>query len=607
MKRQIRPWSIMTILIAVAILVLAACATPQAEAPQPTPEPIVVTRIVEVQGETVVEEVVITATPEPEAEEQVEEEAPPPDEADLIPEVHIVAPSAGYDPARWEAALLMSAAWQELGFEVQLEGFPDFSTLDNVANSEPFDWDAFVSGFVSRPTRLDPDELIYRPFHCSGIENQGPNYVGYCNPEYDAVIEAQRSALDLETRQEHVYEAQRIHAEEVPTITLFHRQEVFAYNQELFENWTPVVGRGLWNIWNLISVTPTGDERTLRVGWATDIATTNPLALDSAIESLAWTYDTLAQIGPDGVPVPWAAESWTVVDDTTVDVLLRDDLMFHDGEPVTVEDVKFSYEFIAEFGTAGFFPAALSPIEEIEIVDDRTLRFHLVEPFAPLFYTTFTQIYILPQHIWEGVTEREGLESPDQWENATPIGSGPFQLMYHRRGEEILLQANPNHFNAPQVDGVLIVAHASTDAVFASLADGSVHMPDRGINPLNIPTAEDTPHLGLLDVRDFGVFYMGFNFRRPPFNDLVVRQALAHTLDHQTVVEAVLGGFGEPGQGMVAPANEYWYNPEWETWLAEDYNFDLNRARQILADAGYRWDAEGNIYYPPGGPPVPAE
>lgn len=58
---------------------------------------------------------------------------------------------------------------------------------------------------------------------------------------------------------------------------------------------------------------------------------------------------------------------------------------------------------------------------------------------------------------------------------------------------------------------------------------------------------------------------------------------------------------------MVAPANEYWYNPEWETWLAEDYNFDLNMARQILTDAGYRWDAEGNIYYPPGGPPVPGE
>ena len=115
MKRQTRIWSIMAILMATVLVVLAACSTPQPEAPQATPETIVVTRVVEVQGETVVEEVIITATPEPEPEEPVVEEGPPPDEADLIPEVHIVAPSAGYDPARWEASLLMTAAWQELG------------------------------------------------------------------------------------------------------------------------------------------------------------------------------------------------------------------------------------------------------------------------------------------------------------------------------------------------------------------------------------------------------------------------------------------------------------------------------------------------------------
>jgi peptide/nickel transport system substrate-binding protein len=199
------------------------------------------------------------------------------------------------------------------------------------------------------------------------------------------------------------------------------------------------------------------------------------------------------------------------------------------------------------------------------------------------------------------------MESPDQWNNPRPVGSGPFQLIHHRRGEEILLQANEDHFNAPQVDEVLIVNHASTDAVFSSLMDGSVDMPDRSIDALNIPDAEEAPHLGLVDVRDFGVFYMGFNFRRPPFNDLAVRQAIAHTLDHETVVEAVLGGFGEPGQGMIAPANAFWHNPEWETWLNEDYNFSVPTARQILDEAGYRWDAEGNIYYPPGGPPNPAE
>jgi peptide/nickel transport system substrate-binding protein len=587
---------LLVLILALGTLLLSGCSTAA-----PDVETIIITRIVELEGERVVQEVVVTATPDPAAE------AAPPDARDKVPSILLIAPSATYDPARWEATLLMTAAWRELGFDVTLRGFPDFSTLNSNLNSEPFDWHAGVAGFVGRPSRLDPDELLYRPFHCSGIGHGAPNLGAYCNPEYDAVVEAQRTTLNQEERRELVYRAQEIMAEDIPTITQFHRREVFAYNQSRFDNWTPVVGRGLWNIWNLTNATPLTSDRTLRVGWATDIATTNPLSLDAAIETLQWTYDTLAKVGADGAPAPWAAESWSVVDDVTVDVFLRPGMTFHDGQPVTADDVRFSFEFIAEHGTAGFFPAALSPIREVEVVDDLSLRFHLTEPFAPLYFTTFTQIYILPRHIWEDVVEREGVESPDRWNNPEPVGSGPFMLRYHRRGEEILLEANKDHFDAPQADRVLIIHHANTDAVFASLMDGSVDMPDRSISPLNIRDAEAAAHLGLVDVRDMGVFYMVFNLRKPPFNDPAVRQAIAHTLDHDTVVEAVLGGYGEPGQGMIAPANEYWHNPAWATWLEESYNFSTGTARRILQEAGYRWDAAGKLHYPAGGPPVPEQ
>jgi peptide/nickel transport system substrate-binding protein len=134
---------------------------------------------------------------------------------------------------------------------------------------------------------------------------------------------------------------------------------------------------------------------------------------------------------------------------------------------------------------------------------------------------------------------------------------------------------------------------------------GEADMSDVSITALQVPEAQASGNLGVADVRDFGVFYMAFNFRRPPFNDPNVRRAIAHTLDHQTVVEAVLGGYGEAGQGMIAPAVEYWHNPEWAEWLETDYSFDLNLARQILADAGYRWDEDGKLYYPEGGPATP--
>ncbi len=522
-----------------------------------------------------------------------------------VPKIKLLAPTASYDTRRWEAVLLMATIWQDLGFDVGLRGFPDLFTLLAEVASQPFDWDAYVSGYVGRPHRLDPDEFLFRPFHCSGIQDHGPNILGYCNPEYDAVVEAQRATLDQEARRDLVYQAQEILARDIPMMTLFHRREVLAYNQADFEGWTPVVGRGLWNLWNMIRVKPKTGDRTLKAGWATDMGTLNPLALGPAFEPLQWTYDTLARIGPQGTPVPWAARDWKVVDDTTVEVTLREGMRFHDGEPVTVRDVKFSFDFIKEHGTAGFFPAALSPVDRVEIVDGSVIRFKLLKPFAPLFFTTFSLVYILPQHIWEDVATREGVDSPAKWDNPTPVGSGPFKLIYHRRGEELLLEANKDHFDPPQVEALLIVAHSNIDAVFASLMDGTVDLPDRSIAALNVPEARAAPHLGLVDTPDHGVFFIGFNLRRPPFDDLQVRRALAHTLDHDTVVEAVLGGFGEPGQAVIAPSNEFWHNPEWEKWFREDYRFDRLEARRILEEAGYRWDDQGMIHYPADGPPVP--
>ena len=527
------------------------------------------------------------------------------DASTKVPPVRVLAPAASYDTRRWEATLLMANVWQELGFDVEVRGFPDFATLLSTVSSEPSLWEAYVTGYLGRPQRLDPDELLYRPFHCSGIMEFGANLVGYCNPQYDAVVEAQRSTLNQEARRELVYRAQEILARDIPMFVLFHRRQVFAYNQSDFEHWTPVVGRGLWNLWNMLNVTPKTDDRTLTAGWATDIATTNPLALDAAVEPLQWTYDTLARIGPRGTPVPWAAKSWSVIDDTTVDVTLRQGMRFHDGEPVRAQDVKFSFDFIKEHGAAGHFPAALSPVEKVQVLDARTVRFKLSEPHAPLFFTTFTLIYILPQHIWEVEVDRQGVDSPARWNNPAPVGSGPFKLIYHRRGEELLLEANKEHFHPPNIDALLIVAHSNIDAVFASLMSGTVDFPDRSIAALNVPEARAAPHLGLVDTPDHGISAMGFNLRRPPFNDLQLRRALAHTLDHDTVVEAVLGGFGEPGRGVIAPSNEFWHNPEWQRWFEEDYRFDKLEARRILEQAGYRWDGQGKIHYPASGPPVP--
>src|SRR5690606_23226083 len=232
----------------------------------------------------------------------------------LVPEIRFVIPGANYDPIRFESGQLIANEWEKLGLRVNVEVFGDFTALAAHLGEAPHDdFNAFVSGYVSRPERLDPDVLLYRPFHCSGVET-GVNYQGYCSEEFDSVVEAQRTEMDVEKRQQLVNETQAILARDVPAQALYHVTEVHAYNSRLFDNVTPMMGQGLWNFWSLLSTTPVGDVTTLRVGQAWDVDTLNPFAPTGGgnIETMRLIHDMLARVAPDGSAVPWAAESWEV-------------------------------------------------------------------------------------------------------------------------------------------------------------------------------------------------------------------------------------------------------------------------------------------------------
>jgi len=512
--------------------------------------------------------------------------------------VLVAVPAVTYDPLRWESTLLVANAWKALGMEVEIRPFADLPSLTARHSREPFDFDAFVSGYVGRPERLDPDALLYGPFHSKGIFDNGPNYMGYANPEYDRVVELQRKQVDAKKRQALVYKAEEILAKDAPTITLFHRQETFAYSDRRFRGMIPMVGRGLWNPWTVLEATPVGSDRTFRMGWATDIDGTNPLSINSAVESLRLVYDFLARVDKDGQPIPWAAQGWKKVTDTQVDIILRPGMVFHDGRPVTVEDVVFSFEFIRQHGTAPYFRGALEPIKTVRAVNDRVVRFVLHFPYPPLFMVTLTQIPILPTHVWRDVVSRERVDAPAKWANPTPIGSGPFQFVHWRRGEELMLRRFARHFQPPKAEGFLAVKYASPDAVFQAIVKGEVDIPDRSITSIQIDEAKRAGTVKLVSLPDFGVFYMGFNLRRAPFSSQKFRDAVKHTFDWKTIVEAALGGFGTPGTGMIAQVNKFWHNPAWDQWLKTDYKFDLALARQMLQQAGFTWDAQGRLLYP---------
>jgi peptide/nickel transport system substrate-binding protein len=501
----------------------------------------------------------------------------------LVPVLDFPFSSAAHDPVRNEIGLLLTQTWEQLGIRVNPMPM-DFDGYNAILTSGE-GYHAWISGYVSRPERLDPDVLLYQPFH-SESEN---NFSYYSNPEYDAAVDAQRSEMDIQARLEAVHEAQQILARDLPNIALYHVAEVHFYNNRLFENPTPMVGQGLYNVWNLVDIVPLTDQRWMLMGEVESIDTPNPFAETTGanIEFMRLVYDLLARVGPDGSPQPWAAESWEVIDDVTVQVNLRQGMTFHDGEPLTAEDVKFSYDIQKEEG-ASIYKPFLEPISEVEIVDDHTLIFHLSTPYPALFQATFAQIYLLPQHIWESIPSPRA-----DADNSHPIGSGPFMFETWLVNEEIRLPAFKEHWNAPQVDGLIQVNYANPDALFQGLVNEEIFMHDRRLLPAAIEQAAGYEHLTRVDLTDFGVYYVGFNLSQPPFDSLEFRQAIAHTIDYDTIVNTILAGYGTPGGGFIAPANEFWHDP-----TVEFPQYDLEAARQILADAGYEWDAEGRLYLP---------
>lgn len=506
----------------------------------------------------------------------------------VVDEIVFPYPASSWDPVRFEAGNLLIRTWRDLGLSV--EALPmNYSGVFSLISEAPHDdYNAWVFGYVSRPERLDPDVLLYRPFHTTG-----QNFQRFSYELYDEVVEAQRQEVDLEKRRELVYQAQEILNEQVPAIPLYHVTSIVAHSQGRFEGWTPMVGYNLFNEWNLLNLRPLTFDNTVKFARVSPLTSSNPLNFAGGHnpDIMKLIYDSLARIAPNGQPVPWAAESWEWLDNRTLLVNLRQGMVFHDGKPVTAEDVKFSYEYIDRWGVPELVPFT-SVFTDIQVLDDHTLKMTMETSYPGVLQTTFSKVYILPKHIWEDVVQREGLDTPLKWNNPNPIGSGPFKWGFWRPQEELYLEPFEGHWQPPQVN-FRFIPFANPEALWFAVQSGDVDYHERRLLPGQIDEAKQIRELGLSTKPDFGVYYLGFNLQILPFADFKFRQALAYAIDYDFIVDVILQGYGQRGESFIAPANEFWHNPNLD--LRE---FDLERTRQILEEAGYTWDSRGRLHYP---------
>jgi peptide/nickel transport system substrate-binding protein len=506
----------------------------------------------------------------------------------------------GANPQGFQASQLIAQVWRQLGLEVEIRSLPWQQHVQVVWN-ERERWDASMWRMVGRPERSDPDELVYNLFH-SSTAPKGFNFVGYNNPEYDRIAEQQRQTMDQEKRRGFVREAQKIFARDQISAFLVHPTHVKAFNKNVWDENSIVTqsGIGLRNFWTFVGATPKGAEKQMVLNAGEPVLAINPLFIagstSSWVTELLW--DRLARVGADGLPQPWAAEKLTWVNDTTVDATLRSGMTWHDGKPVTPEDVIYSFEAPAMGDKVPMYRPFVADIAKMEKTDDRTVRFTLKQPNAAFVTASLAKINLIPKHVWEPVM-KELMGKPENAEalqNPSPIGSGPFKLVRARMQEEIVLDRNEKHWAAPKMERWILRIVPNPEATLGMLRKGELNfLADYGGDPEVLEKlAKENPQIVVKSEIDLGFEYVAFNLRRPPFDDADFRRALSLAIDRNVMVQAAWNGYAVKANSHVSPALKYWHEPS-----VDDFKTSIRAAKDALQKAGYRV-VGGRLHYPAG-------
>lgn len=520
----------------------------------------------------------------------------------IRPLVLLTRPQAAA-PAAYQAAELIAQEWRKLGLQVELRPLPN-QQMSQVVWYERQRWDFTMWQMVGRPERGDPDEMVYNLLHSANIAT-GYNFVGYSNPDYDRLAEAQRSEMDQARRAAIVREVQEVVNRDQPYAFLVHPVNLQAFNKQVFAEGSAVnqAGLGIRNFWNWISLQPTGRQRDIIVNSTEPVKATNPFyvsgAPDSWVTDLVW--DRLMRVGPDGLPQPWAAERVTQVDPLTIDCVIRQGMTHHDGTPVTTEDVVFSYEVPGMGDESPMYKPFVQNIASVTAVNDRTVRFVLKRPDAAFRIAVLAKLNIVSKRIWAPVVA-DYLNRPQNLESFVeerPVGSGPYRFVRSRVNEEVVLEANPNHWARPKADRWIMRIILNTEATLGALRRGEINvLADYFGDPDLVKTmARQLPNMiAVREEVDIGFQFVGMNLRRPPFNDAAFRRALSAAVNREMMAGAAWNGQAVPANSMVSPALAAWHDRGIEGRVPGG---NLEGARRLLQEAGYRM-VGNRLHYPSG-------
>jgi len=332
----------------------------------------------------------------------------------------------------------------------------------------------------------------------------------------------------------------------------------------------------------IFAVPASAQQDTITVASSQDCKTLDPLFFSNTHPERSvghHFFDGLVWREPNGEVAPNLATSWKMIDDYTWEFKLREGVKFHNGEPFNAEAVKYTFERIMNDELQGrdSMPSQTT-LKEVKVVDEYTVRFITEEKAPTMLYWLAESMIVAPEHYSSNDLD---------YLSSNPVGTGPYKFEEWQRGSRIVMSKFEDYWGEnPDAERIIWRNIPETSTRIAELTTGNIDIAV-GVPPDQIESVK-TENSDLAPVEGLRKYFVGMPLTNPKLESTKVRRALNYAVDVETLIETLASGYGERLSYVINPPNN---NKDLEA-----YEYNPEKARELLAEAGYEEGFSIDLY-----------